>query len=73
MVKIEQSLRECTGAVNIVTSEVSANEVLPNPQKIIVVPSIGTIFLEESSNVKLNINDVCNLIRTLKGRSTRAF
>ncbi len=34
---------------------------------------IGTIFLEESSNVKLNINDVCNLIRMLKGRSTQAF
>ena len=27
----------------------------------------------KSSNVKLNINDVCNLIRTLKGRSTPAF
>jgi len=36
MVKIEQSLRECTGAVNIVTSEVSANEVLPNPQKLLL-------------------------------------
>ncbi len=39
----------------------------------VLFPCIGTIFLEESSNVKLNINDVCNLIRTLKGRSTRAF
>jgi hypothetical protein len=36
MVKIEQSLRECTGAVNIGTSEVSANEVLPNPQKLLL-------------------------------------
>jgi len=27
----------------------------------------------KSSNVKLNINDVCNLIRTLKARSMRAF
>ena len=27
----------------------------------------------KSSNVKLNINDVCNLIKTLKTRLTRAF
>jgi hypothetical protein len=27
----------------------------------------------KSSNVKLNINDVCNLIRMLKARSTRVF
>jgi hypothetical protein len=27
----------------------------------------------KSSNVKLNINDICNLVRTLKARSTRMF
>ncbi len=39
----------------------------------LAIYSIGTIFQIKSSNVKLNIDDVCNLIRMLKARSTRAF